>query len=128
LDGLKAAGIPEWPFGFEGNPEDQVTGQDLSALIFGRTWAGYIRAQTGGNTSFILQIDKENHIVYRSAQSLLSGAVAVEKDRLCAQFEGDLPNLWLCGAIYRVANKGKDAGTDYVYVLPTGLRYFSVKN
>jgi adenylate cyclase len=39
LEGLKAAGIPEWPFDFEGNPLDQVTGQDLSALVIGRTWA-----------------------------------------------------------------------------------------
>jgi adenylate cyclase len=128
LEGLKAAGIPEWPFGFEGNPEDQVTGRVLSTLAVGRTWAGYIPARNGGNTPFILQIDKENRIVYRSAQAFLAGVVAVEKDRLCVQFEGELPNLWLCGAIYRVANKVKDATADYVYVLPTGLRYFSVKD
>jgi adenylate cyclase len=128
LEGLKAAGIPEWPFGFEGNPLDQVTGQDLSALVIGRTWAGYLLAHRGENTPFVLQIDKENHIVYRSAQSFLTGSVAMERDRLCVQFEDDLPNLWLCGAIYRVADPRKDAGADYVYVLPTGLRYFSVKD
>jgi hypothetical protein len=81
---------------------------------------------SGENTPFVLQIDKENRIVYRSAQSFLTGAVAMEKDRLCVQFE-DVSN-WLCGAVYRVADPRKDAGADYVYVLPTGLRYFSVTN
>ena len=44
LDALKAAGIPEWPLGFEGRAEDRVIGPELRALTSGRTWTGYVPA------------------------------------------------------------------------------------
>jgi adenylate cyclase len=126
LEGLKAAGIPEWPFGFEGRPQDQVTGQALQALIAGHTWTGYRPIHLGENTPFILQIDSENRVVYKGAHTLLSGIVRLDDNQLCMQFDGYLFNLWLCGAIYRTDSAAKDVEVKYVYVLPEGLRYFSV--
>jgi adenylate cyclase len=128
LAGLKAAGIPEWPFGFQGLPQDQVTGQALATLAFGHTWTGYTPVHVGDNSPFILQIDKDNHIAYKSAHALMSGVVRLENDQLCVQFDGYLSNLWLCGAVYRNVAPSSDASVAYVYVLPDGLRYFSVKN
>jgi class 3 adenylate cyclase/tetratricopeptide (TPR) repeat protein len=126
MEGLKAAGIPEWPFGFEGRPEDQVTGQALVALAVGRTWAGYI--QGGANAPFFLQIDKENRVAFRTAHTLMAGVIRLENDRLCMQFDAYLSDLWFCGAVYRTVAASRDASVDYVYVLPDGLRYFSVKD
>jgi adenylate cyclase len=126
LEGLKAAGLPEWPFGFEGRAQDQVTGQALKALIAGHTWTGYRPIHLGENTPFILQIDNENRVVYKGAHTLLSGIVRLDDDQLCMQFDGYLFNLWLCGAIYRTDPAAKDVDVKYVYVLPEGLRYFSV--
>jgi adenylate cyclase len=128
LEGLKAAGIPEWPFGFEGRPQDQVSGQALATLTLGRTWSGYEPIHIGENTPIILQFDKENRLAYRSAHTFLSGVVRLENDQLCVQFEGYLPNLWLCGGVYRLDHVGNDGGADYVYAPPDGLKYFSVKN
>jgi adenylate cyclase len=128
LEGLKAAGVPEWPFGFEGNPENQITGQDLSALAIGRTWTGYSPVHIGENAPFVAQFDRDNHVVYRSTHTLLSGATRLERDRLCLQFDGYFSNLWLCGAVYRTDPASRDARVDYIYVLPDGLRYFSVKD
>ena len=126
LAALKAAGIPEWPLGFEGRPEDQVTGQALAALAVGHTWTGYVIH--GENTPFIQQIDEENRVAFQTAHSLMAGVIRLENDRLCMQFDGYLSNLWLCGAIYRTVADSRDAGVDYVHVLPDGLRYFSVKD
>jgi adenylate cyclase len=126
LEGLKAAGIPEWPFGFEGRPQDQVTGQALRALIAGHTWTGYRPIHLGENTPFILQIDNENRVVYKGPHTLLSGIVRLDGDQLCMQFDGYLFNLWLCGSIYRTDPAAKEVDVKYVYVLPEGLRYFSV--
>jgi adenylate cyclase len=126
LEGLSAAGIPEWPFGFEGRPEDRVPGQALASLTVGRTWTGYAPVHIGENTPIILQFDKENHIAYRSAHTFLTGIARLEGDRLCVQFDGYLWGLWLCGAVYRVATK--DAAAEYVYVLPDSLRYFTAKD
>jgi adenylate cyclase len=129
LEGLKAAGVPEWPFGFEGRSQDQVTGPAPAALAFGHTWTGYARLfHVSENIPFVLQVDRENRIVYRSAHSLLSGVVRAENDQLCAQFDGYFSNLWLCGAVYRTVAASSDPPVDYVYVLPDGLRYFSVKD
>jgi class 3 adenylate cyclase/tetratricopeptide (TPR) repeat protein len=126
LEGLKAAGIPEWPFGHEGRPQDQVTGEALAALAVGRTWAGsYV---VGGNTPFILQVDSENRFAVRTARSLLAGVIRLENDRLCMQFDGYLSNLWLCGAVYRTVAGSDGTGADYVYVRPDDLMYFSAKD
>ncbi len=122
LEGLKAAGIPEWPLGFEGRPQDQVTGQGLAALATGHTWAGYASIH-GENTPFILQIDKENRIAFRDAHSLLAGVIRLENDQLCVQFDAYMSEPWLCGAVYRTVAASRDDGVDYVYVLPDALRF-----
>jgi adenylate cyclase len=127
LEGLRAAGFPERPFGFEGRPQDQVTGQALAALAVGRTWAGYIPNRVDANMPFILQIDEENRVAFRTAHSLISGVARLENDRLCMQFDGFLSGHWLCGAVYRTVAASRDAGIDYVYVRPDYLIYFSVK-
>jgi adenylate cyclase len=128
LEGLKAAGIPEWPFGFEGRAQDQVIGQELSALAIGRTWTGYSPVHIGENAPFVAQFDRDNHVVYRSTHTLVSGTTRLEKDRICVLFDGYLPNLWLCGTVYRNVAASNEPSVDYVYVLPDGLRYFSVKD
>jgi len=127
LEGLKGAGIPEWPFGFEGRPQDQVSGQALATLTVGRTWRGYAPVYVGENTPIILQFDKENRVAYRSAHTFLTGVVRLENDRLCIQFDGYWSSYWLCGAVYRITN-ANDSGVDYVSVLPDELRYFSAKD
>jgi len=127
LDGLKTAGVPQWPFGFEGRPQDRITGQALSDLAIGPVWTGYAPVPLSGNVPFFLQIDRENRIVYRSAHALLRGVARVENDQICAQFDGYLPNFWLCGGVYRTVATLGNPRADYVYVLPDGLKYFSVK-
>ncbi len=128
LEGLRGAGIPQWPLGFEGRQQDRITGQKLRTLTLTRTWQGHVATQNGQNIPFVLQIDGQGHIVYKSSQALLSGVVRFENDQLCVQFEGQLSNIWLCGPIYRSGNAGDSAGSDYIYVFPLGLRYFSVKD
>ena len=128
LEGLKAAGIPEWPFGFEGRPQDQVTGQALAALAVGRTWEGYSPIHIGENGPFISQIDNENRIAFRTPRALISGVARLEGDRLCTQTDGYFSSLWICGAVYRNIADSRNPGADYVYVAPDGLYYFSVKD
>ena len=35
LHALRKAGLPEWPLGFEGHPEDRLDGEEVEALVFG---------------------------------------------------------------------------------------------
>jgi adenylate cyclase len=128
LEGLKAAGIPEWPFGFEGRPQDQVTGPALTALAVGHTWEGYRPVQAGEAVPFASQIDNENRVAFRTTRGLITGVARLEKDRLCTQVDGYYSGLWLCGAVYRTDADSRDPGFDYVYVAPDSLMYFSVKD
>jgi adenylate cyclase len=124
LDALKAAGIPEWPYGFEGRAEDRVIGSALEALTSGRTWTGYVPAGPGEKTPFIQQFDLDNRVVFKGARSLLTGTVALSNDQICIRFDGYLWGRPLCGSVYRNQTvEGSDAG--YIHVMPDSLRYFS---
>ena len=73
LTGLRAAGITEWPFGFEGQKADQVGGAELRGLVSGKTWTG--RHKNG--TDFIQYFDKAGNTAYRSANTNITGVVEV---------------------------------------------------
>ena len=53
LEGLKAAGIPEWPFGFDGRPQDQVTGPALAALASATRGRATFSSKCGEKAPFI---------------------------------------------------------------------------
>ena len=128
LDALAKADVPAWPFGFQPHPADRITGSALTALVAERIWTGRIPIGEGKDTHFTLQIDRENRVAYGSANTLLTGLLRVEGDDVCLMFEGYLRDEWLCGGIYRHPDAAAGTTrTDYVYVLPDGLRYFSVK-
>ena len=128
LELLKAAGVPDWPFGFQGRPEDLTTGVALKNLVAARTWSGSAPVGDNNNAPFMLQIDQENRVAYRSSNTFLTGMVRNENDQTCMRFEGYYKGRWLCGAIYRINGTSPTGGNeDYVYVLPDGLRYFSVQ-
>jgi adenylate cyclase len=131
LEELRAAGMPEWPFGFEGKAEDRVTGDALLALVVGHSWTGYIPLPREKKAPFMLQIDEQARVAYGSTNTFLAGEAKVENDQLCMHFDGYMRNRWLCGHVYRnrstsAPDSDSESG-DYVYVLADGLRYFSVE-
>jgi adenylate cyclase len=128
LDGLKAAGVPEWPFGFAGRPQDRVTGVALRELVLGRTWMGRTMVKPQVGMPFMQQVDSEGRVAYRGTSSFLTGTAQVEDDEVCMRFDGYFRDRWQCGYVYRndaAATGG--AKEDYIYVSPDGLRYFSPK-
>ncbi len=125
---LKAAGMPDWPFGFQGHPEDRVTGTDLKNLVTARTWSGNSPVRDEKNAPFMLQIDHENRVAYRSTNTFLTGEVRIDGEEVCMRFDGYRRSAWLCGNIYRSKGASPTAGNEeYVYVFPDGLRYFSLQ-
>jgi adenylate cyclase len=128
LKGLAAAGIPAWPFGFEGDPKDRVTGEQLEAISLGKTWEGYTPLGDEKKVPFILQVDAKSRVAYRGANTFLTGQARIENDQICMRFDGYYKGGWLCGDVFRdgAATTGTRGG--YVYVLPDGLRYFLIKS
>jgi adenylate cyclase len=122
IEGLKAAGLPNWPFGFEGRDADRVEGDSLKALTIGQTWVGKHK----NGAAFVQQTDEAARIAYRSANSFLTGTAQVRQNMLCQQFDGYFLDRVLCGFIYRNSAATDEANEDYVYVTPDSLKYFSL--
>ncbi len=125
LDALGKAGVPEWPFGFEGRAADRLDAGALAALTDNKTWVGSHR----NGTEFMQYFDAAGDTAYRSANSSRTGKARIEDDRLCQRFEGFFLDRSVCGYVYRNAASGGGVRpeADYVHVTPNALKYFSVE-
>lgn len=121
LGSLRAAGIPQWPFGFEGAEADQVVGVDLRSIVKEKTWVGKHRNGTG----FIQYFDTAGNTAYRTANTSITGVVEIRDDRLCETFAGYFMDRMVCGYVYRNTTKS-DPAARYVHVTPQALKYFSL--
>lgn len=121
LTSLRAAGIPQWPFGFQGAETDQVAGEQLRDLVSGKTWVGKHR----NGTQFLQFFDKAGNTAYRSANTNITGTFEIQENRLCEQFAGYFLDRMVCGYVYR--NKtGEEPGMTYIHVTPQALKFFSI--
>ncbi|MDI7864451.1 adenylate cyclase [Rhizobiaceae bacterium n13] len=124
IEALRAAGIPQWPFGFEGADADRVVGDDLRNLIKNTSWVGTHK----NGTEFIQYFDSQGNTAYRSANTNITGIVEIEgDDRLCEQFAGYFLDRMVCGYVYRNTTGDDGPPGDYVRISSQALTYFSVK-
>ncbi len=120
LDALREAGLPEWPYGFVGRPEDRLKGDAIRSLTFGRTWSGHLAE----GPPFFQQTDISGNVVHRRPGGMLVGAATVEDDALCVQSPAIAMDRKRCGPVYRVSDGSH--GTD-AFAWPNGetVLYFS---
>ena len=121
LDALHKAGVPEWPFGYEGRVEDRLDGSEIKRLAFGRTWVGH----TGAGMQFIQEISADGKVSYRSAQSFSTDNASVQSDMLCLKSAAYLMGRERCGYVYRNPGGTFEEKNEYVYVGVTALMFFS---
>jgi adenylate cyclase len=128
LEGLRKAGITDWPFGFEGKDADRLNAAQLAALLNGKTWVGKHR----NGTDFMQYFDQAGNTAYRSANTNITGMAWVQDDRLCQRFEGYFLDRTMCGYVYHSTTSDRHSaagqqGADYVHVTPDTLRFFSLE-
>jgi adenylate cyclase len=123
LAGLREAGMPEWPFGFEGKAADQLGGADLQNLINDKTWKGKHK----NGTEFIQYFDKAGNTAYRSANTNITGTATIQGNRLCETFGGYFRDRMVCGFVYRNTAQ-EEPGAQYIHVTPQALKFFSLAN
>jgi adenylate cyclase len=124
LDGLRRAGMPEWPFGYAGSPERRIGQAEARTLTFGRIWQG----QHKPVGPFIAQISQDGTVAFRDPRILTTGKFIFRDDMLCLQsddFQQGRPN---CGFLYRDRTEGGDARYDYVYVNAFSLCTFQSRS
>lgn len=122
IEGLRRAGIPEWPYGDQRQSEDRLDADQLRKVVAGPIWKGKLE----NGVEFVQYFDSGGVFAYRSAVSLLSGRVQMDGDRLCQVIEGYLLNHPTCGYIYRNSQDKEHADLKYAYVSIDAVRFFSV--
>jgi adenylate cyclase len=121
LAGLRAAGIPNWPFGFQAREVDRLTEVELLALTNDKTWVGKHK----NGTDFLQHFDQSGNTAYRSANTSLTGVATNRGNQLCETFHGFFQDRQVCGFVYH--NTGRpDEPAHYIHVTPQALKYFTI--
>ena len=118
MDALQQAGLPEWPYGFTGNEQGRLKGEEIASLIFGQTLQGQLEP---GLQPALLQIGSDGKAAFRSMTRMFTETVYVDRDLLCELSENLLgrPD---CGPVY----KRGTAGNGYSFVNAGKVFHFAV--
>ena len=124
LDALRRAGLPEWPFGYEGKPEDRLDAAALEEITTGHTWTGW---DVSRNDSFVQEFGAGGTTVYGSPTTLMSGTTHVQSDMLCVRYEIISMGRVRCGYVYRNPEGTPAESNEFTFVEPGWILHFSVK-
>jgi adenylate cyclase len=122
LDALRLAGLPEWPYGVQGDTAHQLTGEAIDALTFGHTWVGE-RVNSG---PFMQYVESDGAFVERGPNTQLTGTASRHGDLLCLQFPALFLGRPLCGPIYRNPTGTPESRDEYSYLNGYEVKRFSV--
>jgi len=97
LDGLRKAGLPEWPYGFKPVPANQLSGAEIKATIFGHR----IKGRSGSGLEFEQTTSQSGVSVIKNPYFTLNLEYRVEGDELCGRFLETASGRWECAPVYR---------------------------
>lgn len=121
LNALALAGLPQWPFAYQGDPALRLDGHAIRALTDGRTWNGEIDRKDA-----FTEYHQDGGYIQRGTDYQLTGSYRVRDDELCMTAPGLLMGREHCGPIYRDAGDGAGGTATYWFPTAYGLRKFSV--
>jgi adenylate cyclase len=122
LNALRLAGLPAWPFGFEGDPALRLDGAAIDALIRDRSWTGE-RVTDGMFATFF---PANGGFVERGVDSQFSGTAARRGDELCITSPAIMLDRPLCGPVFRSPSGDREGQDAYSYVNGFWLKHFTV--
>lgn len=122
IEGLRRAGIPEWPFDDQRREQDRLGQDELRAVAAGPVWRGELANGVG----FVQYFDRSGHFAYASTTSLLTGRVEIRDGQLCQIIEGYLLDHPSCGYVFRNAASPAHPAGSLAYVSIDAVKYFSV--
>lgn len=123
LSALEAAGLPAWPYNFRVPNGRRLTGEEISALMFGKTVKGrYLKE----NMEYIEQIGENGALAHRNMASMLVGNTTVQGDMYCQKFQARLLGRWNCGPIFENPRGHPETENQYVYINALSVREFAV--
>ncbi|MCZ6734344.1 MAG: tetratricopeptide repeat protein, partial [Planctomycetota bacterium] len=122
LDAFRKAGVPQWPFGFEGRSGDRLDGAEIDDMLFGESWSGRFQK----SEPFFLVFDQKGSFALRSKGHFNTGTAWVRENSLCLKSPTHLMGRESCGPVYRNAKGTRSEKNEYVHVNGLWLFEFSV--
>ena len=122
IEALRTAGMPEWPFGYEGRVEDRLDRNAIETITFDRIWTGH----NVEGVPFVKQISEDGTLAYRDPTHSLTGFATVEGNMLCQQYPAFLTGRKYCSHVYQNPEGTAEEKNEYVIVNIFRVAYFSV--
>ena len=111
VDGLRKAGLPRWPLGFEGHAQDRLNGTKIEEIVLGQTWTGrFLKTE-----SFFLSFDQDGSFALRTQNTIRVGNSKIQDDELCLKSPSHHFGRWLCGPVFSNPKSSQTDELDYVY-------------
>ena len=124
LDALRAAGLPEWPFGYEAPVGDRLDTASVEALTLNQTWVGTDVANGG---TFVLEFGQDGAVAFRGFDSLVVGTAWVEGGMLCFDFPALGVARGSCSYLYRNPKGTPEEQNEFIRLGLSQILTFSVK-
>jgi adenylate cyclase len=121
IDALRDAGLPEWPYGFHGNPADQLSAAAVRGLIMDKTLTGH---QYDG-APFVMEVNANGDYAQRGPQGLIVGKITFEGDLICMQTGAIAIGRKFCCPVYRNSTGSTARQDEYVFADVHTVWYFS---
>jgi adenylate cyclase len=122
IEGLRRAGIPQWPFDDQRREEDRLSLEELRTVVAGPVWKGRL----ANGVEFIQYFDRSGTFAYGSTTSLLTGRIEIHDGQLCQIIDGYLLNRPSCGYVFRNAPSPDHPSESFAYVSIDAVKYFSI--
>lgn len=117
VEGFRRAGIPELPFGFQARDANRLAGDEIRAVLFGRTLTA---TDTRTYQRFLVDRTADGKLTLRGPLGSDVGTSRIFGDQVCERLRS-LGNRESCGYVYRMTPGSAERSADYLWVNDGGV-------
>lgn len=129
----RKAGIPRFPFGFEGGEENRLSVAEITEIWYGRQRRGFAffngppaSPTLANGVPFTWVTSDDGDMTYSNAYGNWQGTSRLEADRLYNRYEELAMGREAQVYLYRNPDGTPEGQNDYVMANPWGIHYFTV--
>ncbi len=124
VEGFRRAGIPELPYDFQAADASRLGGDEIRAVLFGRTLAA---TDTKTYQRFVVDRTADGKLTVRGPFGSDVGTSRIVGDQVCERLRS-LGNRESCGYVFRTTTGSAERSADYLWVNDRGLYTLSAPN
>jgi len=124
VEGFRRAGIPELPYGFQAADVSRLGGDEIRAVLFGRTLNA---TDTRTYQRYLVDRTADGNVTLRGPFGSDVGTSRTVGDQVCERMRS-LGNRESCGYVFRTTVGSAEKGADYLWVNDRGLFALSPSN